>query len=105
MNHFNLLETEKSAGPAAPSRGGIAINGLMAYTAGFVDTASFVALFGLFAAHVTGNFVLIGASLANQRPGIFGKLLAFPVFLITVALARLFYAAVSVGTATRPRRY
>ncbi len=34
---------------------------LRAFTAGFVDTTGFVALFGLFTAHVTGNFVLIGA--------------------------------------------
>jgi len=63
---------------------------LMAFTAGFVDTAGFIVLLGLFTAHVTGNFVLIGASLANHRPGILGKLLAFPVFIITVALARVF---------------
>ncbi len=63
---------------------------LLAFTAGFVDTASFVALFGLFAAHVTGNFVLIGASLAAPRPGILGKLLAFPMFLVTVAATRVY---------------
>jgi uncharacterized membrane protein YoaK (UPF0700 family) len=63
---------------------------LMAFTAGFVDTATFVGLFGLFTAHVTGNFVLIGASLASDRPGILGKLLAFPVFIIVVAATRMF---------------
>jgi len=63
---------------------------LMAFTAGFVDTCGFVALFGLFTAHVTGNFVLIGAALANSRPGILAKLLAFPMFILIVALAQLF---------------
>jgi uncharacterized membrane protein YoaK (UPF0700 family) len=47
-------------------------------------------LFGLFTAHVTGNFVLIGASLASNRPGLLGKLLAFPIFLAAVAATRTF---------------
>ena len=38
---------------------------VLAAIAGYVDTLSFVALFGLFTAHVTGNFVLIGAETAG----------------------------------------
>jgi uncharacterized membrane protein YoaK (UPF0700 family) len=90
MNQRGPLEMRKSMDPTPASLGGIVPSTLMAFTAGFVDTASFVALFGLFAAHVTGNFVLIGASLAVPHPGILGKLLAFPVFLIAVAATRLF---------------
>lgn len=63
---------------------------LLAFTAGFVDTAGFIALFGLFTAHVTGNLVLIGASMVDFRPGILGKLLALPVFVLAVAGARMF---------------
>lgn len=66
------------------------VSTLMAFTAGFVDTCGFVALFGLFTAHVTGNFVLIGAALANPRPGILAKLLAFPVFILVVAATQAF---------------
>ena len=67
----------------------LVISTLMAGTAGFVDTCGFVALFGLFTAHVTGNFVLIGATLASSRPGILAKLLAFPEFVVVVATMQL----------------
>ncbi|WP_374309726.1 YoaK family protein [Dongia sp.] len=63
---------------------------LRAFTAGFVDTVGFVALFGLFTAHVTGNFVLIGASIAEFHGGIVAKLIALPVFIAAVALTHLF---------------
>src|SRR5882724_9582156 len=71
------------------ARNDLAISTLMAGTAGFVDTCGFVALFGLFTAHVTGNFVLIGATLASPRPGILAKLLAFPEFIVVVATTQL----------------
>ena len=38
---------------------------LLAFTAGCTDTIGFVALYGLFTAHVTGNFVLLGASIVS----------------------------------------
>lgn len=64
---------------------------LLAFTAGFVDTLGFVALFGLFTAHVTGNFVLIGAAMAGgEHSGVVGKLLALPTFVLGVAATRMF---------------
>lgn len=66
-----------------------ATSALMAGTAGFVDTCGFVALFGLFTSHITGNFVLIGATLASPRPGILAKLLAFPTFVLVVGATQL----------------
>ncbi|RYG43000.1 DUF1275 domain-containing protein, partial [bacterium] len=59
---------------------------LMALVSGLVDTLGFVALFGLFTAHVTGNLVLAGAELVVGRDDVFGKLLAIPVFVAAVAV-------------------
>lgn len=66
----------------------------MGFLGGYVDTLGFIALFGLFTAHVTGNFVLLGASLADPAniPSLL-KILAFPAFIIGVALARLLVAS------------
>jgi len=60
---------------------------VLAAVAGYVDTLSYVALFGLFTAHVTGNFVLIGATLVGHGQGIVLKLMAFPAFIAGVILS------------------
>ncbi|MFC4761710.1 YoaK family protein [Dyella koreensis] len=62
---------------------------LLSFNAGYVDTAGFMALHGLFTAHVTGNFVTIGAALVLGTSGIVTKLLALPTFCAVVVLARL----------------
>lgn len=62
---------------------------LLSINGGYVDTAGFLALHGLFTAHVTGNFVTLGASLALGTSGALAKLLALPVFCVVVILARL----------------
>ena len=62
---------------------------ILAAVAGFVDTLSFVALFGLFTAHVTGNFVLIGAGLAGFGQGVILKLSVFPAFVCGVIASSL----------------
>jgi uncharacterized membrane protein YoaK (UPF0700 family) len=61
---------------------------VLSINAGFVDTAGFLALHGLFTAHVTGNFVTIGASLVTGTSGIVTKLLALPMFCIVIVLVR-----------------
>src|ERR1700733_2240604 len=63
---------------------------VLSFNAGFVDTAGFLALQGLFTAHVTGNFVTLGASLVLGTSGAIAKLLALPVFCIVVIAARWF---------------
>jgi len=61
----------------------------LGFLAGYVDTLGFIGLFGLFTAHVTGNFVLIGRALATPSNDVLLKLLVFPVFILFVALGRL----------------
>ncbi|TPM24818.1 YoaK family protein [Mesorhizobium sp. B2-3-5] len=62
---------------------------LLSFNGGYVDTVGFVALAGLFTAHVTGNFVTLGASIALGTGGALSKLLALPVFCIVILLVRL----------------
>ena len=62
---------------------------ILGFNAGYVDTAGFLALGGLFTAHVTGNFVTLGAALIQGNSGAISKLLALPVFCLAVVLARL----------------
>lgn len=64
------------------------ISRLMGFIAGFADTTGFVALHGLFLAHVTGNFVTLGASVAQNTSGALGKLIALPVFCLTLLAMR-----------------
>jgi uncharacterized membrane protein YoaK (UPF0700 family) len=75
---------------------------LLSFVAAFVDSCGFIGLFGLFSAHVTGNFVLIGAELVHPGGfGLVGKLLALPVFIASVVLTvRLAHA---LPSAKRPR--
>jgi uncharacterized membrane protein YoaK (UPF0700 family) len=72
---------------------------LLAFNGGVVDTAGFLGLHGLFVAHVTGNFVTMGAAIIGGGHGFIGKLLALPEFVVIVALARL------AGTAMRRRNW
>jgi uncharacterized membrane protein YoaK (UPF0700 family) len=62
---------------------------LLSFNGGYVDTAGYLALHGLFTAHVTGNFVTLAAALAFGTTGILTKLLALPVFCVVVVVTRL----------------
>jgi uncharacterized membrane protein YoaK (UPF0700 family) len=62
---------------------------LLSFNGGYVDTVGFLALQGLFTAHVTGNFVTVGAALVFGTAGVVTKLLALPVFCVTIIATRL----------------
>lgn len=66
-----------------------AVPAVLSITAGYVDTAGFLALHGLFTSHVTGNFVTLGASLAHGASDTTAKVLALPLFCIVVFTTRL----------------
>lgn len=53
---------------------------LLSFTAGFVDACTFLALFGLYVAQVTGSFVVAGAELVQHDEGFLIKVLAIPTF-------------------------
>lgn len=60
---------------------------LLSILAGWVDTAGFVSLDGLFTAHVTGNLVVAGAMLAgHSSQGIGARLGVIPAFCLSVML-------------------
>ncbi len=77
----------------------LGVAGLLSFNGGFVDTAGFLGLQGLFTAHVTGNFVTLGASLVFGTHGVIAKLVALPEFALVVALARV------IGAFLRRRQF
>jgi uncharacterized membrane protein YoaK (UPF0700 family) len=65
------------------------IPAILSFNGGYVDAAGFLALQGLFTAHVTGNFVTLGATLAFGTTGAVAKLLALPTFCLVVLVATI----------------
>jgi uncharacterized membrane protein YoaK (UPF0700 family) len=55
---------------------------LLAFAAGIVDVCTYLGLFGLFVAQVTGSFVIVGAQVVKDDPAWPIHILAFPVFIV-----------------------
>jgi len=49
---------------------------VLSVVAGYVDSCTYLGLFGVFVAQVTGSFVFAGASFISIEPGALAKLLA-----------------------------
>ena len=67
--------------------------GVLSTVAGSVDVISFLGLRGLFAAHITGNLVILAAHLATGRAASLAAILSVPVFIAVLGLTRLAAAA------------
>lgn len=65
---------------------------LLSIVAGSADVTSFLGLGGLFVAHITGNLILLAAHVVTDtRVGV-GPVLSVPVFILVLAVTRLFVA-------------
>jgi uncharacterized membrane protein YoaK (UPF0700 family) len=62
---------------------------LLSFVAGYVDACTFLALFGLFVAQVTGSFVIAGTEPVVHEAGFLLKALAIPVFTVAAAAATI----------------
>jgi uncharacterized membrane protein YoaK (UPF0700 family) len=84
------LRPQPPAAAGLPHRNDRVTAVVLSAIAGYVDTAGFLALFGLFTAHVTGNLVTAGAALARRAPeGVSARLAMIPIFMLSVAAAAL----------------
>ena len=65
---------------------------LLSFIAGYIDSCTFLALFGLYVAQLTGSFVLAGTETVVHDSGAAIKLLAIPMFglagVVTTVMVR-----------------
>jgi len=64
----------------------------LSFVAGYVDSCTFLGLFGLFVAQVTGSFVAAGAQIARGEHAFILVLLAIPIFVVAGSATTLLVA-------------
>jgi uncharacterized membrane protein YoaK (UPF0700 family) len=98
-----MTQAMTEATPAREAPVPTLVPALLSFVAGYVDSYTYLALFGLFVAQVTGSFVIAGAELVTRDYGIAGKLLAIVAFVVAAALtAALIGVARNTGRAALP---
>jgi uncharacterized membrane protein YoaK (UPF0700 family) len=60
---------------------------ILSIVAGYVDSCTFLGIFGLFVAQVTGSFVQTGTAFVAHDPGMLIRILAIPFFFFGCAMA------------------
>ena len=70
---------------------------MLSMIAGSVDVISFLGLGGLFAAHITGNLILIAAHIVSGTAVSPQHLLSVPVFIAVLGLTRLLVAGLQAA--------
>ncbi len=75
--------------PLEPVEPALLLTTSLSFIAGVVDVVGFVALFGLFTSHFTGNFVVIGQELVTHSLRLIAELIAIPMFVLVAATTRL----------------
>jgi uncharacterized membrane protein YoaK (UPF0700 family) len=82
------------AGLVARLRCGWLLPAVLSTTAGAVDVIGFLALYGLFTAHITGNVVVLAVHYTTGSFCEIGPLLAVPVFVVVLGAVTLVSVAV-----------
>ena len=89
-------DAAKTARRAARTLGNATFGSVaLSMVGGYVDTAGFILLFGLFTAHVTGDLITAAAAMVQGTDlGAVVRLAMIPVFILTVMLITLFTRAI-----------
>jgi uncharacterized membrane protein YoaK (UPF0700 family) len=80
-----LADGVRGGPTTAPATSVRQLTAVLSVIAGMVDVIGYFSLGNLFTAHVTGNIVVIAASLVHGEPPNLGQVLAVPVFIVALA--------------------
>jgi uncharacterized membrane protein YoaK (UPF0700 family) len=97
LSSFTMRARSQGVEPIAPLVGesvaAMCLPFALSVIAGSVDVIGFLALDGLFTAHITGNIVMIAARFVAGEQVLLSHVLALPVFMLVLGLTRLVAAS------------